>query len=545
MPFAEISRKELLKVVKKLPKKFSRGADNITYNMIKAIADSDWLLDIFNYSLLTGEVPKCWKHANFIALPKSMNKWRPIALLSNLAKTLERIVAGRLKDLLPRSDRQFAAYGGTQMALNELQKFIQSHENSKYPCYVVFFDVSKAFDRVHIPTLYKLLKGKLPEYLLRWVIHYFSDRTGNLGNANVDIPNGVPQGSVLGPLMFQVYISDLLKELPDQIYHALYADDFVIGVGGVSAGIATRLLNQSLELIGERCNALSITLDTKKTCAMWIKKHTKPKKYNKLPLTLLARRLNFVKNYKYLGVIIDNRLRCTTFVEQKLKQAKKRSALVFRLYGLTTAQYRTLWLGSVESYFRYGLKFVAPFLSDALMDRLRGFYYTEARKISGALVGTLGADACWLARLHDFDDYMLFESRHILPKPPKKETLHLKPGLNARSIEINYVRWITGVQWSRSHLMKHHIRVDGSCRYCHAALETRDHILFECLAPELRVACLKFLKTCAGIVGMQPIKNKNVEQLLGATYNTSFTHGQRVKIARALFEYCQDIEYYT
>jgi len=545
IPFVEKS--ELTRVIKKLPAKYSRGFDSITYNMIRGSPNVfQWLLDIMNCSLAHGTIPALWKLAKFVALPKPGSmKWRPISLLSNVAKTLERIVAGRMKQYIKNCDRQYASYGGTKMALNELSKFIQTHEQSKHPVYVVFFDVSKAFDRVHIPTLYRLLEGRLPEYLLRWVIHYFTDRKGLLGSSEVIIENGVPQGSVLGPIMFQLYIEDLLKGLHKDVYHALYADDFLIGIGGVTPRRACKILNESLRTIAKRCKDLCITLDTKKTCAMWLKKCTTGKKFSTIPLDLNNRRLIFGQNYKYLGVWIDSRLCFKKFIDQKLQKAKKRSALVFRMHGLTTAQYRTLWLGSVESYFRYGLEFILPFISDSLRDRLRGFYYSEARKVIGALKSTPGPDSCWLARLLDFDEYILFAPKHQLPKPKRSETLHLRPGLNARSIEINYVRWVTGHQWSRSYLRSHGMIPDGLCRYCNLELETREHILFDCMAPELRDACVEFLQTVAGIVGTHAVQSKNINEVIGSTYNIAHTPRDRTKIARVLFKYIQDIEYYT
>jgi len=89
---------------------------------------------------------------------------------------------------------------------------------------------------------------------------------------------------------------------------------------------------------------------------------------------------------------------------------------------------------------------------------------------------------------------MLFQPKHVLPKPRKKETVNLRPGLNARNIEINYVRWVTGQHWSKAHLFNHRMIPDGGCRYCGLQLETREHIIFECTAPDIRDACLKFLK---------------------------------------------------
>ena len=173
----------------------------------------------------------------FLALPKSSGGWWPIALLSNVCKFLVRVVLHRLKQHLVAPTNQFAAYGGTNAALNLLQQYIRRHESHALPVYAVFLDVSKAFDRVHVPSLFHLLRDQIPMYLLRWITNFLSNRTGSLGDAKVEIANRVPQGSVLGPFLFQHYVKNILSGLPNHMHAAAYADDFVIASAGRSIDI--------------------------------------------------------------------------------------------------------------------------------------------------------------------------------------------------------------------------------------------------------------------------------------------------------------------
>lgn len=113
------------------------------------------------------------------------------------------------RSLLPQN--QFAAFGGTGIALSRLFDYIDSDATS--PTYAIFFDVEKAFDRVHIATSLRMLdEMDVPYYLIRWLWSYLHGRETFVGKVAFDIANDVPQGSVLGPLLFQLYTSERLVD---------------------------------------------------------------------------------------------------------------------------------------------------------------------------------------------------------------------------------------------------------------------------------------------------------------------------------------------
>ena len=131
-----------------------------------------WLTGCINASLRLGKVTTDWLRAIVIALPKPKGGFRPISLLSNLCKIVERIVFSRLKgycsehDIIP--ENQFTSTSGTGEAVRRLVDCVTS--NGCQPTYVVFFDVKKAFDRVHVPTLLSILTDiKCPKYLRVWI----------------------------------------------------------------------------------------------------------------------------------------------------------------------------------------------------------------------------------------------------------------------------------------------------------------------------------------------------------------------------------------
>ena len=264
-----VTASDISAVLKILPKKGSRGLDDISYLLLKQSGEKtiERIAKCADHSLRTGEIASWWKVASVIPLAKPSGGYRPISLLSNLGKLVERIVASRIRrwsrseSVIPWN--QFSDHGGTQVALQRFVDYIRS--NSPGPTYCVFFDVRKAFDRVHIPTLIQILCDlKCPGYLTRWIANYMSDRKCCVGCASYPLTNGVPQGSVLGPVLFQIYVSRVLKNV--SVFGQAYADDFLIACGGCGSDVAEMKLNEALKTIDIECKRIGLELDGKNSC---------------------------------------------------------------------------------------------------------------------------------------------------------------------------------------------------------------------------------------------------------------------------------------
>ena len=192
------SMSDLIPLLQGLPSKQSRGTDAISNLFLREIARMNlndqpmfpkclqWIHQCFQTSLRTGQVSQFWKTATIRALPKSNGGWRPISLLSNMGKLLERIVFQYLKafcidnELIP--DHQYAFKHGTGPALTDLLSYVRQFN---FPCYAVFFDVRKAFDRVHVPSLIlKLMDVGVDLSVVRWIYNYMTNRIGNVGSAS-------------------------------------------------------------------------------------------------------------------------------------------------------------------------------------------------------------------------------------------------------------------------------------------------------------------------------------------------------------------------
>ena len=203
------------------------------------------LTNLFNRFLTTGTYPSEWKHARIVPVPKSdspstsVSGYRPISILPIVSKVLERHVKDIdefLTEVYPISDYQwgFMHHRSSVSALIAvIHDWLNALDSGLEVC-VVFFDVKKAFDSVpHAPLLEKLAEIGLNPYIIRWIKSYLTDRqqfvvVDGSSSESLQVLSGVPQGSVLGPLLFVVYINGVVQQISNQSKINLFADDIAL-----------------------------------------------------------------------------------------------------------------------------------------------------------------------------------------------------------------------------------------------------------------------------------------------------------------------------
>ena len=320
MSMFEIEPHEVKSVLKSLPLGKASGPDEINNRILLELAEelSIPLCKLFNKSLNTSQIPSKWKDAHVCAIykkgdPSQVNNYRPVSLLSNVDKVMERIIFkyiyNFLKDIEFLSSFQSGFVPGDS-TVNQLaylyNSFCKALDDGK-EIRIVFFDISKAFDRVWHKGLVAKLKGAgLHAKLLSWIQNYLSGR-----RQRVVIPGGksewkyiragVPQGSILGPLLFLIYINDIVNNIQSNI--RLFADDtslYVIVDRPDSAAIS---LQNDILKITHWAEKWLVNFNPSKTESMIISR--KLNKPNHPTLTMLNEDIVEVESHKHLGVILS------------------------------------------------------------------------------------------------------------------------------------------------------------------------------------------------------------------------------------------------
>lgn len=330
------------------------GWDGIPTSVIKGAKNTliPILNHIFNLCLLTGTFPHVFKKALVHPIYKSgdrhnINNYRPISVLSVLSKVLEKIINRRLvnflseKGILASNQYGFRSGRSTEDAVIELTTTIVRNFDRGLKTVGIFLDLSKAFDTVSIP----ILLDKLEQLGIRGSVNhlfgsYLSDRrqivfVDNISSDEELITFGVPQGSVLGPTLFLVYINELCKLSLPNCNILTYADDTALLISGENWEKAQLLAEASLNVVLNWLSLNLLTLNVTKTKFITFSPtmRTQPTSFSLRAHTCLTEDPNSCLclcpalerslTVKYLGVYIDSTLSWTTHIESTVSRVRK------------------------------------------------------------------------------------------------------------------------------------------------------------------------------------------------------------------------------
>ena len=344
-----ITEEEILNVVLNMSNKTSTDCYNINMETVKKCIDVivKPLTNIFNKSFNTGVFPDSMKTAKVVPIFKSGNKseftnYRPISLLPQFSKILEKLFDIRFESFLKKNnvlnESQYGFRSGrsTLMALTEMLEEITTAKDKKMSTVAVFIDLKKAFDTLN----HEILVNKLYHYgirgiVLEWIVSYLSKRKqfvqiNDISSEHKTIRCGVPQGSVLGPKLFNIYINDLCN-VSSMLRCVLFADDTTIICSKYDLKELCTEVNNELNKVSDWFNINKLSLNLNKTNFMLFAS-SKSSVY--VPITIKNTHLERVYLTKILGIYIDQNLTWKHHVSYVLNKLSKCVGILHRVQHL-------------------------------------------------------------------------------------------------------------------------------------------------------------------------------------------------------------------
>ena len=344
---AHISNEEILEIINQLENK-STGPQSIPFKLLKLIPDLILvpLCKIINNSFQSGIYPNALKISKVIPIHKGgsteeLNNYRPISLLSIFDKIIEKLMHIRLynffqeHNILFENQFGFRKNNSTTYALIEItEKIKESIDNKKFGC-GIFIDLRKAFDTVNHDILLKKLEHYgIRDTSLSWFKSYLTNRKQYVyinGESSQlrDISCGVPQGSVLGPLLFLIYINDL-PNISEVLNFYLFADDTNIYYEAGSMKQLESVINKELKKLYTWLIVNRLSLNIEKNNFIVFHPYNKPVK-EQITLKIHKKAIAEKDDIKYLGVMIDSTLTWKSHIDKVSKSISRAIGLLYKI----------------------------------------------------------------------------------------------------------------------------------------------------------------------------------------------------------------------
>ena len=347
----DIENDEIISLIRKINPNKATGSDGISGQMLLLCGESVVLplQIIFRNILSTSIYPDMWKLANVTPIFKKSDKqliknYRPISLLPICGKILEKIIFNKLynylhsNNLITKNQSGFRPGDSTTnqllYLLDEIHQAFDSTES--YEVRAVFLDISKAFDKVwHDGLIFKLEQNGISGNLLKLFHNYLSNRkqrvvlNGSYSDYST-VESGVPQGSVLGPLLFLIYINDLERNIKSNI--KFFADDTMLFSIVKNPELSANDLNHDLNIISQWAYQWKLEFNpdpTKQaTEVLFSCKRMSPNHPHLIFNGTVVAKMN---EQKHLGLILDSKLSFEKHLNEKMIKAKKNLGIMKHL----------------------------------------------------------------------------------------------------------------------------------------------------------------------------------------------------------------------
>jgi hypothetical protein len=335
-----------------------------------------YLTHIFNNCIRLGYFPKQWKHAKVVAIPKpnkdatNPNNYRPISLLSAVGKLFERIILKRLNDhtaqnnIVPLEQFGFSTGLSTTHQLYRIVDKIRQNLDIGRSTGMVFFDAEKAFDSVwHGGLLFKLHNLHYPRYLQHLSSSFLTERSFQVCinksfSTTINIPAGVPQGSVLSPSLYNIFNHDIPKH--NETESAFYADDTAIFSSNTYPLFVTDALQEHTNSLIKYFDDWKIKINSSKTEAIYFTRRRASRFLPDTHINVNGLSVPWTTKVKYLGLILDKKLIFKNHVEHILDKSSKLIKIYYPFINRRSRLNKTVKLTLFKTVFRASMLYASP-----------------------------------------------------------------------------------------------------------------------------------------------------------------------------------------
>lgn len=443
-PFEKITIKEVWNAVQQLKNKKSGGFDLIKGDVLKQLPYHGFvrLTTIMNAVLTHKYIPTCWKVAEIVMVqkpgknPHDPKSYRPISLLPVIGKLFEKLFCKRLESIvstrhiIPNHQFGFRKKHSTIEQVHRVTDTIEKAFENKKVCSAVFLDISQAFDGVWHNGLINKLRMLLPENYSDILTSYLRDRYYRVRYENEyselhPILSGVPQGSILGPILYLIYTYDM--PLNENCFIGTFADDTVLMSSGSSSKESITCLQSALNNISNWTKEWGLKLNSNKSVHVdFSKVHTR-----NTPLYLNSEQIPVANSAKYLGFTLDSKLTWKDHINKKRDELdikyRNLSWLIGRNSVLSTDNKLLIYKQTLKPLWQYGIQLWGC-ASNSNIEKIQRFQNKAMRS---------AVNAPWFVRNSDLHrDLKMKTVKEEISNHAQKHAMRLQQHTNPEALKL-------------------------------------------------------------------------------------------------------------